>query len=144
MALGSTSSSDIRNREYRVRVTSAQIKTAHSIPLALITPTGSNKFFQLVAATAYYHYLTAVYANANLYLTHGGGALSKISDRLNLNGIAYDFLKQWALVDDDGAGGGWPTNLVVGVPIYLYADAAEPTLGSGYLDVYLTYREITV
>jgi hypothetical protein len=118
----------------KVSLTSAQILALYDTPVELIAAPGAGKVIQLIANASRLNYGSADYliSGSNPSLQNPTGNSQGLISTLN-SPVSVIFSETLT-----------PTTMIANEAMNLYIDTANPTTGDSTLDIYLTYRIITL
>lgn len=123
----------------KITIASADILTLNATPVELIAAPGAGKAIQVISVMGRMNFLTAPYAtNTDLQIidTAGGGVLA--SDALILLGAVATLIAT-VPVNDASA-----TAVTANGSVSAKVATGDPTAGSGTLDLYVSYKIVTL
>jgi len=120
----------------KVSLSSAQILNLGSVPVTLVASPGVGKFIQILSVTGRMNFGTVAY-DTSTHLQVFTGALAGISFT-DQNLLGSRFTINYAF------NGPANVNTDEDVPVQIQVELANPATGDGTLDIYVTYKIITL
>jgi hypothetical protein len=125
----------------KISLTSNEILNLNSTPIQLLPSPGSGRLYDVMGILCRMNYLTAAYAtNLQLQIYYNGAGLV-IGSNSNILNATLNKTGKMILSAIASAGA---TQYLTDTAIYCNVSAGNPTGGSGTLDIYLTYKIITL
>lgn len=124
-------------REIKVSLTTAQIKTANSVPVDVAIPLpDTNEFIEVISASFFYNYVAAVFTSTHIQLKTDTASYPQFSSDAILN-VAADVNGRMIVMPTA------QTTLVLNKKLYVTANA-DSAVGDGNIDIYVFYRVVTL
>lgn len=118
----------------KISVTTGEILTLFSVPKELVTAAAGSEIYEILAVTARYNYGTLTYTtNLDMVVTQGG---TKMWENTTLLGLGAGAVETFTQIGE--------ATLLQGNNIVLSVAAGNPAVGDGSLDIYITYKTVTV
>lgn len=122
-------------RSVKVSLSSAEILALNTTPKTIVAAPGAGKLIRPIAVTWRLNYSTAQYSGSNMRLLFPAGVIAQStfytgsSDAVDMRGI-----NTFLVAPSD----------IVNQPVTVDVFSANPTTGSGTVDIYFTYEVITL
>jgi hypothetical protein len=125
----------------KISLSSAEILALNSSPKQLLPAPGSGKTYELLGVLCNMNFISAAYAaNTTLQVLYSGAALV-VATNSNIINATVDKIGKMALSAISAAGS---TQYLENTALNLNVGGGNPTTGDGTLDIYLTYKIITL
>jgi hypothetical protein len=136
-----TLSDDVRVYTTKISLTSSQILNLNSTPITLLAAPGSGKTYEVLGILTRMNFVSAAYAtNTTLQVLYSGAALV-VATNSNIINATVDKIGKMALAAISAAGS---TQYLENTALNLNVGGGNPTTGDGTLDIYITYKIITL
>jgi len=125
----------------KVSLSSTQILSVNSIPIELLPAPGTGKTYAILEVQLKLNYGTATYAGGTtINIQFANAGLTILSQAT----ILASTTSRMGIMSRTATSGAIATQYLENTAVYITTAASNPTTGDGTLDVYVTYKIITL